>query len=86
MILVVGLRLGCLNHALLSARTIAGDGCNLIGWIANQIDPAMACVEENLATLRARLPAPCLGVLPHASAPEPRALASYLRDAVSAMA
>lgn len=62
-ILVVGLRLGCLNHALLSARTIRADGCTLAGWIANRIDPAMERSEENLATLRARLDAPLLGVL-----------------------
>lgn len=85
-ILVVGLRLGCLNHALLSARAVAGDGCNLIGWIGNSVDPAMACLEENIATLRTRLPAPCLGVLPHASAPDPRALAAYLHDAAAVMA
>ena len=68
-ILVVGLRLGCLNHALLSAEAIHADGCRLAGWIANRIDPAMAAVEENLATLRAQLAAPCLGVLPHGVAP-----------------
>lgn len=64
-VLVVGLRLGCLNHALLSARAIVADGCRLAGWVANRIDPAMAAVEDNLETLRAMLPAPCLGVLPH---------------------
>jgi dethiobiotin synthetase len=64
-ILVVGLRLGCLNHALLSAQAIVADGCHLAGWIGNRIDPAMEAVEENLATLRELLPAPCLGVLPH---------------------
>lgn len=84
-ILVVGLRLGCINHALLSARAIANDDCELIGWIANRVDPQMACVEENLATLRARLPAPCLGVLPHARAPDPRAMAPHLRGAVDAI-
>ena len=82
-ILVVGLRLGCINHALLSARALDADGCNPIGWIANTIDPTMACVEENLATLRARLAAPCLGVLPFARTADPRELASHLRDAVS---
>ena len=79
-ILVVGLRLGCINHALLSARAIQSDGCVLIGWIGNGIDPAMAHVEDNIATLSARLPAPCLGLLP-ASAPQPRALAEHLREA-----
>lgn len=64
-VLVVGLRLGCLNHALLSARAIQADGCRLAGWIGNRIDPAMAAVEDNLETLRGMLPAPCLGVLPY---------------------
>jgi len=64
-VLVVGLRLGCLNHALLSARAIRADGCHLVGWIGNRIDPAMAAVEDNLETLRKMLPAPCLGVLPY---------------------
>ncbi|MBD8879840.1 MULTISPECIES: dethiobiotin synthase [Rhodanobacter] len=68
-ILVVGMRLGCLNHALLSAEAIRADGCRLVGWIANRVDPAMEAVEENLATLRELLPAPCLGVLPHGVAP-----------------
>ena len=68
-ILVVGLRLGCLSHALLTARAIAADGCRLLGWIASRIDPAMDAAEENLATLRELLPAPCLGVLPHGVEP-----------------
>jgi len=63
-VLVVGLRLGCLNHALLSARAIAADGCRLVGWIANGIDPGMDAVEDNIAMLRERLPAPCWGCLP----------------------
>jgi len=68
-VLVVGLRLGCLNHALLSARAIEADGCRLAGWIGNRIDLAMAALEDNLATLRELLPAPCLGVLPYGLAP-----------------
>ena len=63
-LLVVGLRLGCLNHALLSARAIVADGCRLLGWIANAIDPGMDAVEGNIAMLAARLPAPCWGRLP----------------------
>ena len=82
-VLVVGLRLGCLNHALLSARAIAADGCHLLGWVGNHIDAHMDRVEENIATLRQRLPAPCLGVLPHASATDPRALAMHLGDAAA---
>ena len=80
-ILVVGLRLGCLNHASLSARAIASDGCDLIGWIGNRIDPTMARAEENIATLREHLAAPCLGILGHADARDPRALASQLAAA-----
>ena len=64
-ILVVGLRLGCLNHALLSARAIERDGCVLAGWIANRIDPDMPFVRENIDTLRVRVGAPLLGVLDH---------------------
>lgn len=81
-ILVVGLRLGCINHALLSARAISADGCRLIGWIGNRIDPTMARVEDNVATLRERLSAPCLGVLPHADPADPGALADYLGTAL----
>jgi len=83
-ILVVGLRLGCINHALLSARAILADGCRLIGWIGNRIDPEMASVEENLSTLRELLPAPCLGVIPYATNPEPATLATSLVAAATA--
>jgi len=64
-VLVVGLRLGCINHALLSARAIRADGCELLGWIGNSVDPAMLRYEDNIAALCERIPAPCLGVLPH---------------------
>lgn len=79
-VLVVGMRLGCLNHARLTARTIAADGCRLVGWIASEVDPDMACREENMALLAARLPAPCLGRLPWiaGAAPDPVALAAHL--------
>lgn len=81
-ILVVGLRLGCLSHALLSARAILDDGCRLLGWIGNRIDPDMLCAEDNIATLRARMPAPCLGLLPHGE--PPRRAAMRLHAAVAA--
>ncbi|MBK8522945.1 MAG: dethiobiotin synthase [Betaproteobacteria bacterium] len=67
LILVVGMRLGCLNHALLTAAAIDARGLKLTGWIANRIDPAMNRFEENLATLQAVLKAPLLGVVPHAA-------------------
>ena len=81
-VLVVGLRLGCINHALLSARAIVADGCTLAGWIANRIDPDMARADENLDTLRARIAAPLLGVVSHASTPrddDARALVAAAR-------
>jgi len=77
-VLVVGLRLGCLNHAILSARAIAADGCRLVGWIGNAIDPEMACREEHRAMLQARLAAPCIGWLPHAAGADGRAFSRYL--------
>jgi len=61
-VLVVGLRLGCLNHALLTAESIAFRQLPWAGWVGNQIEPEMPFRAENLAALRARLPAPCLGV------------------------
>jgi len=63
-ILVVGLRLGCLNHARLSARAIIADGCRLRGWIGNQIESDFTPMEDYLGLLRASLPVPCLGVMP----------------------
>lgn len=82
-ILVVGLRLGCLNHAQLSARAILADGCQLLGWVGNHIDPAMDAQDENLETLRELLPAPCMGVVPYGM--EPEAAAGCLHAAVAAL-
>ena len=84
-ILAVGLRLGCINHARLSARAITGDGCRLLGWIGNAIDPDMARRADNLATLRDLLPAPCLGVLEHGVDPATAARAGMLNAAVAAL-
>jgi dethiobiotin synthetase len=66
-LLVVGMRLGCINHALLTAEAIQRDGLTLAGWVANQPAQPMACHQENLETLQRLLPAPCLGVVPHLS-------------------
>jgi dethiobiotin synthetase len=62
-VLVVGMRLGCLNHALLSAQAIRARGLVLAGWVANLVEPAMARVNANVAALEARLPAPRLVTL-----------------------
>ena len=62
-VLVVGLRLGCLNHARLSEQVILASGLPLAGWVASRVDPQMALAEQNLDTLRDKLGAPFLGVL-----------------------
>ena len=64
-ILVVGMKLGCLNHALLTARAIAHTGGELAGWVANAATTEMPMFDANVATLRERLDAPCLGVVPY---------------------
>ncbi|MBO3277920.1 dethiobiotin synthase [Pseudomonas sp. Milli4] len=77
-ILVVGVRLGCINHAVLSAEAILHDGLPLAGWVANIVDPATSRIEENLATLAERLPAPCIGRVPRLPNATPAAVASHL--------
>lgn len=77
-ILVVGMKLGCLNHALLTAEAIARDGLRLAGWVANRIDPDMSCYDENLETLKGLFRAPLLGEVPHLPEPSAQAAAEYL--------
>ncbi len=69
-IMVVGMRLGCLNHALLTVRAIGESGLECAGWVANVVDAAMPALEENIDTLRSRIGAPLLGVLPHMALPD----------------
>lgn len=71
-LLVVGMRLGCLNHALLTCARIAHDGATLAGWVANAVTPGFAELDENIAALEQRIPAPLLGVVPHLPAPDAR--------------
>jgi dethiobiotin synthetase len=78
-VLVVGLRLGCINHALLTAEAIAARGLTCIGWVANQIDPEMSRLQENLAALDALLDMPRLGLVEHLSEPDAQTVASRLR-------
>lgn len=68
-VLVVGMRLGCISHALLTAEAILSDGLRLAGWVANRIDPRQAVFEQNLETLKKRLPAPLLGVVDYHDRP-----------------
>jgi dethiobiotin synthetase len=77
-ILVVGMRLGCLNHALLTVQAIAARGLTLAGWVANIVEIDMASVEENVAALQHRIAAPLLGTVPCMTQPDARVAASLL--------
>ncbi|MBA4501458.1 dethiobiotin synthase [Marinobacterium marinum] len=77
-ILVVGMKLGCINHALLTAEAIARDGLRLAGWVANHVDSGMSCPDENLATLEQLFRAPLLGRVPWLEVPEAERVADYL--------
>jgi dethiobiotin synthetase len=77
-ILVVGLRLGCLNHAILTTEAMARDGVRLAGWVGNVLDPDMAALDGNVGTLKTILPMPCLGIIPWQPGATPEALAAHL--------
>lgn len=82
-ILVVGMRLGCLNHALLTVEAIRARGLVLAGWVANRIDPDMRAADENIAALKSMLDAPLLGVVPRITEADglraAQAVAAYLQ-------
>jgi dethiobiotin synthetase len=82
MIMVVGIRLGCLNHALMTAECILNSGVQLKGWVANLVDPEMQAIEDNIITLQSWLPAPCLGEVPYLESLSPEQVASYLDGAL----
>jgi len=77
-ILVVAMRLGCINHALLTAEAIRRDGLHLAGWVANQAGERMSCHTENLDTLQSVLPAPLLGEIPRITPFDPKQAANSL--------
>lgn len=77
-ILVVGMQLGCLNHALLTAQFVRVTGLPLAGWVANQIDPQMTALDENVSALKQRLGCPLLGVLPFESSADAEKLSVLL--------
>ena len=77
-ILVVGMRLGCINHALLTAEAVRRDGLPLAGWVANEPGERMTCYAENLDTLQRLLPAPLLGEVPHIAPWDPCSASKYL--------
>jgi dethiobiotin synthetase len=76
--LVVGMRLGCLNHALLTAEVIRRDGLAIAGCVANIIETDMPRLEENIATLKRRFNEPCLGTVPRLQNLTPEQVGSYL--------
>jgi len=77
-ILVVGMRLGCINHALLSAEAVANDGLQLAGWVANHLSPSMAVRSENVSYLQSALPAPLLGEVPYLPSAAPEQVGQYI--------
>ena len=77
-ILVVGMRLGCLNHALLTMRAIADYQLECAGWVANVLDDEMPALQENIAALRERIAAPLLGVIPCQPLPDAYVTARHL--------
>jgi dethiobiotin synthetase len=77
-LLVVGLRLGCLSHALLTAESILASGVRLLGWVANSVDPDMLLPQHNVSALAERLPAPCLGWVPWLAHPDPARVGAAL--------
>jgi dethiobiotin synthetase len=79
-ILVVGIRLGCINHALLTFEAIVRDGVPVAGWVANCVDADMPVLQENIDSLRARLPVPCLGVVPFLVDRSPSLVATYFDE------
>ena len=78
-VLVAGMRLGCLNHALLTVQAIAARGLTLAGWVANCADEHMAMRDENIAALRQRISAPLLGIVPHQAWPDARLAGAHLK-------
>lgn len=77
-ILVVGMKLGCLNHALLTYQAIINDGLTVVGWIANQLETEMPFYQQNLQYLKQQISAPLIGELPSLQAPLQKKLAQYI--------
>ncbi|WP_257294946.1 dethiobiotin synthase [Endozoicomonas sp. YOMI1] len=77
-ILVVGMKLGCISHALLTVEAILRDGVRLAGWVANQMNPDMSRYDENLETLKSMIHVPCLGVVPFLEDTSASQIAGYL--------
>lgn len=81
-ILVVGMRLGCLNHAMLTAEAILADGLTIAGWVANDVTGNMTRYDENLASLKAMMPAPLLAEIPFKAQPSDAVLQHAIEQLV----
>ncbi|PFG55884.1 dethiobiotin synthetase [Vibrio sp. ES.051] len=77
-VLVVGIKLGCLNHALLTAEIIRADGLNLVGWVANRVNPGTEHYADIIGTLEARLGAPKLGEIPYIPSAKRKEIGKYI--------
>jgi dethiobiotin synthetase len=77
-ILVVGLKLGCINHALLTAESIQASGGKLVGWVGNHVEASMSVADENIQTLRSEIAVPCFGIVPNLAKPTAEEIAKRL--------
>lgn len=77
-IMVVGIKLGCINHALLTAESIARDGLRLAGWVANQIDPEVSHYADNVSTIRSMLRAPLIAEVPYLEDTSAESVSNYI--------
>jgi dethiobiotin synthetase len=82
-ILVVGMRLGCINQALLTSEAIAKRGLQLMGWVANRVDEQMLYAQENIQAIAQRIHAPLLGTVPRLQVASAAAAAAYLSAPIS---
>lgn len=79
-ILVVGIKLGCLNHAILTQEAILADGVKIAGWVGNIVSPDTACIEDNIASLDQMMIAPCIGIIPHLNTASAETARRYLSN------
>jgi dethiobiotin synthetase len=78
-VIVVGLKLGCINHALLTSEAVRRDGLHIAGWVCNLIDADMPRINENIATLKRIINEPCLGVVPRLTDLTPEQVGGFLK-------
>ncbi len=78
-VIVVGLKLGCINHARLTLAAVRASGCTVAGWIGSMLDEQQPYVDDNIATLKQYLQVPCLGIVPFLADKSPAEVAAYLQ-------